>query len=57
MDKNSFEKWLQDAKQRSEETSKERQKYECVLEYFKELEDARETQILQLRCNSIKREV
>lgn len=57
MDKNGFEKWLQKTKQRSEQSSKEIQKSEQILEYYEKLEEARATQILQLRCNSIKREV
>lgn len=57
MDQKSFEEWLQKTKQGSEQSSKEIQKSEQILEYYEKLEEARATQILQLRCNSIKREV
>lgn len=57
MDKNGFEKWLQDAQQRSEETDKKTQQYERILDYYEKLEKAREAQLFQLYSNRIKREI
>lgn len=57
MDKNGFEKWLQDVQQRSEETDKKIQQYERILDYYEKLEEARDAQLFQLYSNRIKREV
>lgn len=57
MDQKSFEEWLQKTKQRSEQSSKEIQKSEQILDYYEKLEEAREAQLFQLYSNRIKREV